>query len=189
MKLITKLLAVCGAGLAMTSISVANQWINGSSVWAPLSANPDYIDYFDSTYTGSFKITPSYNPALMYLTSAEVYFGFFDEDWNMNTVGISLNSVFWDNFNGNRGTDVQSFSVGGSLSLELLTNLSTSGELNYSLQMKAGKAILLDTLLVAYGEDNPPPTDIVTNTPDAGATFVMVILGLVGLIGARKSQR
>ena len=169
MKLTSKLLALCTAGLALTSASFATTWMDYDAINKTLGGR------LARTYSDNFNILEDgYDPTSMEVTKASVLFTFS----GLGTVTIDLAQDYWKTQN----VFIYGWAI-GSLSGSILSNLSAEGVLNYSVTLNTGTAILVNATLCAEGGDRP------IGVPDGSGSILLLSLGLIGLVAARKGLR
>lgn len=137
---------------------------NSADVW--LNAN-------NTSYTGTFTLA-GYNSAAETITSAQATFTFWDSlafggsesfSVNMGGDGFSHGSFYWD------------LSIGQAV-ISGLSILDSTGALSYTITRTSGEFWLTNASLTA--------TTAARNVPDAGATSILLGLGVLAMVGAKR---
>lgn len=192
---LTTLLKTLAAALALPSAAFAAEWTSGFYD-APL----DYLYSGDTQYGNTFDLTlDGFNPATMQIDTATAWFAFADDgddssddrSWKMEYVDISIegvNVVNDEEVDGNHSDPWDSYDwVEVSLSQSLIDVLESDGKLSFLVQLTSTykDTYLKIAHLVATGGDTPPPPSTV---PDAGATALLVGLGLSSMVALRRRR-
>jgi len=136
-----------------------------------------WLNVFNPSYTGQFTLA-GYNPAAETITSAHATFTFWDN---------SSRYDFGESFTVNMGGDVLSNgSFAGTLTLgESVVNawgiLDSTGVLSYTVSLTSGP-------LTEFWLTNANLTAQTTSrgVPDSAATALLLGLGAIGVIGAKR---
>lgn len=173
MKLITKLFAVCAAGLS--AVSILNATPDWSAVDTVVANDPQMVG-MGYEYSGLLDITTSgFIPSTMVVTSATVSFSIYDLlQGGDGTVGITLDNALFIS-----GVPVSTNWISAGVTGTFLSSLNVDGMLNYTVTVTDGLVLLNESKLDAWGT-------VRQAVPDGGTTLVLIGLGLIGLLAARK---
>lgn len=149
---------------------------NSADVW---------LNVFNPSYTGQFTLS-GYNPAAETITSASATFTFWDN---------SLKIDQGESFTVNMGGDI--FSHGSfSNSLVIGTNvvnawgiLDSTGVLSYTVSLTSGpltEFFLTNASITANTTSRFVGNTATRSVPDSAATSLLLALGAIGIIGAKR---
>jgi hypothetical protein len=149
-----------------------------------------FLRSWDPTYSSTFNIlNDGYDPTTMQVNSAVASFAFADDgDSTLEYVNVFIDGNLLINGQEVDGTH-QNIPVSydwysGNLSGSLLAGLQ-DGVISYSVTITSGDAYLKRAQLVAEGSYRSTETSV----PDGGSTALLLGLGLVGLVAARRHVR
>lgn len=156
------------ACVAIAAVAHANTYTDNNPANVVLFAgNP--------SYTGQFTLD-GYNPAAETITSATATFSFwgdgFADSFNITMGGDSLS----------HGTFFGSLVVGTSNALNAWGILDSTGVLSYTVALTANSPWEFLTLTNA----NLTAESASRSVPDAGATSLLLGLGVIGILGAKR---
>lgn len=165
-----KILLTAIASIAIAAVAHANTYTDNNPADVLLYAG-------NSSYTGQFTLA-GYNPAAETITSAVATFSF---------AGIAL-----DSFTITMGSDMLSHGsffgslvVGTSNALNAWGILDSTGVLSYTVSLTANSPwaslLLTNANLTAQSDSRSVPS-----VPDAGATSLLLGLGVIGILGAKR---
>lgn len=163
-----KILLTAIACVGIAAIAHANTYTDNNPADVLLFAG-------NSSYTGQFTLS-GYNPAAETITSATATFSFlgdgFADSFNITMGGDSLSH---DTFFG-------SLVVGTSNALNAWGILDSTGVLSYTVALTANSP--WESLLLTNA--NLKAESASRSVPDAGATSLLLGLGVIGILGAKR---
>jgi hypothetical protein len=166
-----KLLLSTIFSLALVAVARANTYSdnNPADVW---------LNAFTPSYTGQFTLA-GYNPAAETITSASAIFTFWD-----NSLGFDQGESLTVNMGGDtlsNGSFSGTLNLGGSV-VNAWGILDSTGVLSYTVSLTSG-------ILTEFWLKNASLTAEATSrngVPDAGATSILLGLGVIGILGAKR---
>ena len=159
--------------LALVAVARANTYSdnNPADVW---------LNVFNPSYTGQFTLA-GYNPAAETITSASATFTFWDNSlWLDQGESLTVN-MGGDLFSS--GSFSKTLYLGGTDSvINAWGILDSTGVLSYTVSLTSG-------ILTEFWLKNASLTVEATSrnsVPDAGATSILLGLGVIGILGAKR---
>jgi hypothetical protein len=162
-----KKILVIIASLLLTASVQANTYTDNNPADVLLTA-------LDPSYTGQFTLA-GYNPAAETITSANAEFSFGGIGLDSFTITMGADSLSHGSFFG-------ILNVGTSTALNAWGILDSTGVLSYTVSLTANSP--WESLLLTNA--NLTAETASRSVPDSGATAILLGLGVIGILGAKR---
>jgi hypothetical protein len=172
-----KTLLAAIVGLLVAGSGYANTYSdnNPADVW---------LNALNPSYTGQFTLGSGYNPAAETITSAFAQFTFADPFGLSESLNVDLQG---GQYFGSSGSFNTALVLSGAIVGNAWGILDSTGALSYTVSITSGgftefwltnANLTVGTTTRGNGNSN--------SVPDAGATSLLLALGVIGIVGAKR---